>query len=193
MAQSCLTLCNPMDCGPPGSSVQGLSRQEYWSGLSFPSSGDLPDPRIKPKSLVSCIGRLLLSHQGSPDLQQTKENASVHTHTHTVSSTFLPVMACHTLLNTVLHAVERDLAVYPSCLWDAACPAPRGMGGPCCELSTTCDHRWDEGRGAGWGWQDESSRHRGAHGALADQGAGSREASHLWGLPRGGGSLGQLP
>ena len=81
MAQSCLTLCNPMDCGPPGSSVQGLSRQEYWSGLSFPSSGDLPDPRIKPKSLVSCIGRLLLSHQGSPDLQQTKENVSVHTHT----------------------------------------------------------------------------------------------------------------
>ena len=25
-------------------------RQEYWSGLPFPSSGDLPNPRIKPKS-----------------------------------------------------------------------------------------------------------------------------------------------
>ena len=28
----------------------GLSKQEYWSGLSFPSLGDLPDPEIKPTS-----------------------------------------------------------------------------------------------------------------------------------------------
>ena len=27
-----------------------LSRQEYWSGLSFPPSGDLPNPKIKPRS-----------------------------------------------------------------------------------------------------------------------------------------------
>ena len=27
----------------------GFSRQEYWSGLPFPSPGDLPDPRIEPK------------------------------------------------------------------------------------------------------------------------------------------------
>ena len=27
-----------------------FSRQEYWSGLPFPSSGDLPDPRIEPMS-----------------------------------------------------------------------------------------------------------------------------------------------
>ena len=31
----------------------GFSRQEYWSGLPFPTSGDLPDPRIEPISLVS--------------------------------------------------------------------------------------------------------------------------------------------
>ena len=30
-----------------------LSRQEYWSGLPFPSPGDLPDPRTEPVSLVS--------------------------------------------------------------------------------------------------------------------------------------------
>ena len=29
--------CNPMDCSPPGSSVHGLSRQEYWIALPFPS------------------------------------------------------------------------------------------------------------------------------------------------------------
>ena len=31
----------------------GFSRQEYWSGLLFPSSGNLPDPGIKPTSFAS--------------------------------------------------------------------------------------------------------------------------------------------
>ncbi|KAM7230968.1 hypothetical protein CapIbe_018458, partial [Capra ibex] len=31
----------------------GFSRQEYWSGLPFPSPGDLPDPGIDPASLMS--------------------------------------------------------------------------------------------------------------------------------------------
>ena len=31
----------------------GFSRQEYWSGLPFPSPGDLPDPGIQPTSLAS--------------------------------------------------------------------------------------------------------------------------------------------
>ena len=52
--QSCLTLCDSMDCGPPGSSVHGIfSRQEYWSGLPCPPPGDLPDPGIEPWSLAS--------------------------------------------------------------------------------------------------------------------------------------------
>ena len=37
VTQSCPTLCDPMDCSPPDSSVMGFSRQEYWSGLPFPS------------------------------------------------------------------------------------------------------------------------------------------------------------
>ena len=32
----------------------GFSRQEYWSGLPFPSPGDHPDPGIKLLSLASC-------------------------------------------------------------------------------------------------------------------------------------------
>ena len=52
--QSCPTLCNPMDCSPPGSSIYGISHgQEPWSGLPFPSPGDLPDPGIKPASFTS--------------------------------------------------------------------------------------------------------------------------------------------
>ena len=45
--------CNARDCSPPGSSVQGIFSQEYWSWLSFPTPGDLPDPGIEPASLAS--------------------------------------------------------------------------------------------------------------------------------------------
>ena len=37
VAQSYLTLSDPMDCSLPGSSVHGFSRQEYWSGVPLPS------------------------------------------------------------------------------------------------------------------------------------------------------------
>ena len=40
-----------MDC--QDSLSMEYSRQEYWIRLSFPTPGDLPDPRIKPKSLAS--------------------------------------------------------------------------------------------------------------------------------------------
>ena len=52
-APSCLTLRDPIDCSPPSCSVHGFPRQEYWSGLPFPSSGDLPFPGIDPASLAS--------------------------------------------------------------------------------------------------------------------------------------------
>ena len=43
VAQSCPALCDPMD-------FTEFSRPEYWSGWPFPSPGDLPSPRIKPRS-----------------------------------------------------------------------------------------------------------------------------------------------
>ena len=51
VAQSCPSLCDPMDCSSPGSAVLGFSRQEYWSRL--PTPGDFPVPGIKPMSLES--------------------------------------------------------------------------------------------------------------------------------------------
>ena len=51
--QLCLTLCDPMDCSLPGSSVHRISRQEYWSELPFSPPGGLPDPGIEPTSLMS--------------------------------------------------------------------------------------------------------------------------------------------
>ena len=51
-AQSCSTLWDPMDCSPPGSSVRGISQARIleWGAISY--SRDLPDPGIKPASLV---------------------------------------------------------------------------------------------------------------------------------------------
>ena len=44
-------LCDPTDSSPPGSSLSTeFSRQEYWSGLSFPSLGCIPNPGIEPES-----------------------------------------------------------------------------------------------------------------------------------------------
>ena len=43
----------------------GFSRQEFWSGLPFPSPGDLPDPGIEPWSLALQVNSLLLSPWGS--------------------------------------------------------------------------------------------------------------------------------
>ena len=50
ITQSCPTLCNSIDYSPPGSSVHGILQAILWSGLPFPIPGDLPDPRIEPRS-----------------------------------------------------------------------------------------------------------------------------------------------
>ena len=60
--QLCPTLCSPMNCSPPSSSVHGILQQEYGSGLPFPTPGDLPSPGIKPVSLGSYTGRQILDH-----------------------------------------------------------------------------------------------------------------------------------
>ena len=46
-----------MGCSLPHSSVNGISHQKYWSELSFPSPGVLPNPGVKPISnCISCTG-----------------------------------------------------------------------------------------------------------------------------------------
>ena len=51
--QSCLTLCDHMNCSPPAPLSVGFSRQECWSGLPCPPLGDISDPEIEPGSPVS--------------------------------------------------------------------------------------------------------------------------------------------
>ena len=55
LLQSCPTLCDPWTVAPQAPLLMGFSRQEFWSGLPFPSSGDLPDPGIEPTALMSPV------------------------------------------------------------------------------------------------------------------------------------------
>ena len=49
--QLCSTLCDPMDCSPPGSSVHGILQARILEWVTMPSSGS-SDPGIKPTSLM---------------------------------------------------------------------------------------------------------------------------------------------
>ena len=48
VAKSCLTLATPWTVARQAPLSMGFSRQAYWSGLPFPSPGDLPNPGIEP-------------------------------------------------------------------------------------------------------------------------------------------------
>ena len=51
--QLCLALCKPWTVAHQAPPSMGFSRQEYWSGVPFPSPEDLPHPGIEPESLMS--------------------------------------------------------------------------------------------------------------------------------------------
>ena len=53
VAKLCMTLATPWTVARQAPLFVGFSRQEYWSGLPCPPSGDFPDPGIKPASLAS--------------------------------------------------------------------------------------------------------------------------------------------
>ena len=64
VAQSCPTLCNYMDHGHEGLLYMRFPRKEYWSGLPFPTPGDLPNWGTEPIYPAWQVDSLLLSHLG---------------------------------------------------------------------------------------------------------------------------------
>ena len=98
---NCVQLfCNPMDCNLLGSSVHGISRQEYWSGLPFPSPGDLPDSVIE--AGVSCIGRQILRH-----FRETLNSISRHKLSHLHPSWLWYFILTHSLLTQTSKKMNR--------------------------------------------------------------------------------------
>ena len=53
LLQSCLTLCDPMDPSPPGSSVHGILQARILEWVACPPLGDLPNPGTEPVYLMS--------------------------------------------------------------------------------------------------------------------------------------------
>ena len=115
--------CNPMDCSLPVSSVHGILQATplHWSGLPFPSPGDLPVPEIEPGSpalqadyllielvfpiqasnpALPCCRRILyqLGHQGSPvwciQSAKIKKTKNLPPMIHQVPATCYPVPLC---------------------------------------------------------------------------------------------------
>ena len=66
VAQSCPTLCDPWTEAHQAPPSLGFSRQEYWSGLPFPSPGDLPNPGIEPRSPTLQADALTSAPPGKP-------------------------------------------------------------------------------------------------------------------------------
>ena len=70
VTQLCPTLCDPMDCSLPGSSVHGILQATILEQVagSLPSAGDLPNPGTEPRSPVLQGDSLLTEPPGKPHI-----------------------------------------------------------------------------------------------------------------------------
>ena len=68
VSKLCQTLATPWIVAHQAPLSMGFSRQEYWSGLPFPSPGDLPDPAIEPQSPTLQADSLSTELLGSDDM-----------------------------------------------------------------------------------------------------------------------------
>jgi len=66
VTKSCLTLVTPWTVAHQAPLSMGFSRQEYWSGLPFPSPGGLPDSGIEPGFPALQADSLPIELRGKP-------------------------------------------------------------------------------------------------------------------------------
>ena len=66
---SCLTLCDPTDCSPPGSSARGILQARILEWIAMPSPEDLPDPGIKRESPALQAVALPLPAEALPQIK----------------------------------------------------------------------------------------------------------------------------
>ena len=107
VAQWLLTLCDSMQLACQASLSMGVSRQEYWSGLSCHPQGDLPNPGIQPRSPALQADSLLTEPPGThtPTLQRSLgcATSSGCTHLPEISSLWGRALGClpHSLKPTL--------------------------------------------------------------------------------------------
>ena len=77
LLQLYLTLCDPMDCSPPGSSIHGIFQARILECVAMLSSGDLPDPGIEPTVLMTpALAGRLFTTSTTWETQQEGERGS---------------------------------------------------------------------------------------------------------------------
>ena len=75
ITQSCPTLCDPMNCSPPGSSVHGILQVRILEQVAIPFSRGSSQPRDQTPGVLYCRQILYsLSHQGTPKTEGTGLN-----------------------------------------------------------------------------------------------------------------------
>ena len=91
--QLCATLWTVAHQAPQS---MGFSRQEYWSGLPFPSPGDLPDPGIEPRSPALQADALTSEPRGKPltilDSVLKSKDVTLPTKVYIVKTMIFPVV-----------------------------------------------------------------------------------------------------
>ena len=104
VAQSCLTLCNPMDCSPPGSSVHGIfqARILEWIAISFSRESSQP----RDQTWVSCIAGRVFTVWATREFHLTPQGTLL----------FLPGWSPHHSLMCFTHANLCDSAHHTSLL-----------------------------------------------------------------------------
>ena len=78
VAKSCPTLVTPWTIAHQAPLSMGFSRQEYWSGLPFPSPGDLPDTGIEPWSPALQALFTVWATRGSLRIAVSQNSISLH-------------------------------------------------------------------------------------------------------------------
>ena len=68
VVQLCLTVCDPMDCSPPGSSAHGIFQARILEGVAISFSKGLPNPGVEPGSPRLQVASLPSEPPGKPAL-----------------------------------------------------------------------------------------------------------------------------
>ena len=117
VTQLSLTLSDTMDCSLPGSSIHGISRQEYWSGVPLPSphvpSGS---PKISPSGLQSQTLSRLSLQCGTPVLVNLMWSQTSHSLGRALAMAIIPPSVGHPPKAPTLLPISFFLYVF-SCQW----------------------------------------------------------------------------
>ena len=115
VAQSCPTLCNLMDCSPPGFSVRGISQARVLEWVAIFSSREFLWPRDQTHiSCISCIGRRILYHWA------TWEAIYIHMYIGTCIYLLFQILSLYRVLKilfSVLHSRPYWLSILYIVVW----------------------------------------------------------------------------